>query len=464
MSRASAFVRRLSLGVVDQLLSSGSNFVALLLGARYLDVVEFGSYSLALVSYTLTLGVTRALCSEALLVRPGEGAEVRRNHADAAGAAVWVGLAASVAFALAALFTSGATALCLFVLAVTMPGLLVQDTFRYAAFARGTPRSAVVSDATWFAGLVLGFGGLVMAGAASAPAMLLAWTLPGVLAGWRRVVHEGVMPRVGSGIAWITRNRDLSVRYVLDFITGAGAALVASYVLVVTADVTAVGSIRGAQTIFGPVNILLTGAYIVLVPEGRRAAARSARALTVACVAASVVFAAVAAGLLLVFLSLDGAQGRLLLGGTWDGARTVLVPVGLASVAGGSMAGAIAGLRSLAAARELLRVRLFTIPTTLALPIVGATFWEARGLAYGILISVWWNVGWYWLGYARALRDLPAGGLEGSGGPVAPGPGAPLGGPATGEPADPRLPEEPPRRPPVSRPRPLTPLDPRSSR
>jgi hypothetical protein len=223
--------------------------------------------------------------------------------------------------------------------------------------------------------------------------------------------------------------------------------------------VTAVGSIRGAQTIFGPVNILLTGAYIVLVPEGRRAAARSARALTTACVVASALFAAVAAALLLAFLALDASQGRLLLGSTWDSAREVLVPVGLASVAGGLMAGAISGLRSLAAARELLRIRLFTIPTTLALPILGATFWEAPGLAYGILASVWWNVGWYWLGYAKAVSALDVPTLQALDDPppLPDGLEGPLGAPATGAPTTGA-------RPAVSRPRPLTPPDRRSSR
>lgn len=397
--------RRLSVGVVDQLLSSGSNFLALLAGARSLDRAGFGSFSLALLSYTLTLGITRALCAEALLVRPGDTPEAHRSRVrDATGSAVWVGVLAALVFSGAAIASSTPLDRCFLLLAVAMPGLLVQDTLRYAAFARSEPRAALESDAMWFVGLVVVLAVLAVRGVPSAPVMLVAFAVPGVLAGVVQAAREGVRPAIAGGPRWISQHRDLSFRYLLDFLSGAGAAQLAAYVLVVVAGVAAVGSIRGAQTIFGPVNILLTGASIVLVPEGRHAAGRSKRSLTTVCLVASASFAALAAAMLGIFLLLDPEEGRLILGSTWTSARTVIVPVGLASIAGGVLAGPMAGLRSLAAAKALLRIRFFTLPTTIVLPIAGAIGWEAKGLAYGIAISVWWNVAWYWNGYFRALR------------------------------------------------------------
>ena len=122
------------------------------------------------------------------------------------------------------------------------------------------------------------------------------------------------------------------------------------------------------------------------------------------CLAASASFAALAATMLAIYLALTPEQGRTILGSTWASARTVVLPVGLASIAGGVLAGPMAGLRSLAAAKALLRIRFFTLPTTIALPVIGAIGWQARGLAFGIAASVWWNVAWYWSGYFRALR------------------------------------------------------------
>lgn len=399
--------RRLSVGVTDQLLSSGSNFLALLAGARSLDTDGFGSFSLALLSYTLVLGITRALCSEALLVRPGDTEAGHRSRvSDATGSAIWVGIVAAMAFSAAAIVSSPPLDRCFLLLAVAMPGLLVQDTLRYAAFARSEPRAALESDAVWFVGLLVLLAGLIVRGDPSAPAMLVAFAVPGVLAGAVQALREGVRPAIAGGPKWIVRHRDLSLRYLLDFLSGAGAAQLAAYVLVVVAGVAAVGSIRGAQTIFGPVNILLTGASIVLVPEGRHAARRSKRSLTTVCLLASATFAALAAAMLGIFLVLNPAEGRLVLGSTWTSARAVILPVGLASIAGGVLAGPMAGLRSLAAAKALLRIRFFTLPTTIALPVIGAVGWEAKGLAYGIAVSVWWNVAWYWSGYFRALRSF----------------------------------------------------------
>lgn len=405
---------RLSYGVLDQLFSSGSNFLALLVGARYLGADAFGSYSLTLVTYTITLGLNRALCCEALLVRPGDTSDARRDRRRAAAAAaVWMGLGAALGFAGASIATSGTLSTCLMVLAVSIPGLLLQDTLRYGAFANAEPGQAVFSDGTWLVGYLVATGGVVLTQTdPTAPMLLAAWTLPGVLVGVALAMWYRLLPALGRLPSWIITNRDLSVRYALDFMSGAGAAQAATYVLALVAGVSAVGSLRGAQTIFGPVNILLTGAYIVLVPEGYRAAQRSTRSLTTMCIAAAGVFMAMAATLVVVFLNVTTSQGEAILGSTWTDARTLIIPVGLASMAGGLLAGATAGLRSLAAAARLLQLRAITIPTTIALPVAGAVFFETRGLAYGIAASAWWNVGWYWRGYFRTLAEFGSDGAE----------------------------------------------------
>ncbi len=430
--RPTGLGRRLSYGFVDQLFSSGSNFLALLLGARYLGIDGFGSYSLTLLTYTIILGLTRALCCEALLVRPGEDpAECRSRQRDAVASAIWLGLGFAACLAVAALVTTGTLSRCLIVLALSIPGLLLQDTLRYGAFANGVPGQAVASDGLWLGSYLIGVPVVLSLVGPTAPVLLATWTAPGVLAGLVLAIRFRLMPSLGRFVTWIGVNRDLSIRYALDFMSGAGAAQAATYVLALVAGVGAVGSIRGAQTLFGPVNILLTGSYIVLVPEGHRAARRSDGSLTKLCVAAAASLMSLAAVLVVVFLNVSQSQGEAVLGGTWNQARDLIIPVGLASMAGGVLAGAIAGLRSLAAASRLLRLRAITIPTSIALPVGGAIFFEARGLAYGIAASVWWNVGWYWRGYFAAVAEFGAGeagsspsGIVPIGARVAGGPGS----------------------------------------
>lgn len=403
-------VRRVGVGVVDQVLSSTSNFITTVVAARYLDKNAFGAFALAIVAYTMNLLIVRALCSEAILVRPGTTDDDRRARAaSAVGAAVWVGVVLGLAYVVAGLLLDKTVSGSLIMLGVLTPGLLAQDTMRYVSFAQGRPRSAVVNDGFWLVSQLAVLFALVQWDLFGPARLVAGWGLVGIAAGLVQMRLDRVVPALGQGFHWIRVNRDLSVRYLLDMVSGQGAGLIASYVLAGVAGVAAVGSIRGAQTLFGPVNIVLLGSTMVLVPEGRRIAERSTHRLLVMCLTAAGLFATVAGLVTVAFLATPDSLGVRLLGSTWTGARSVIVPVGLAAMAGGVVAGALAGLRSISAANALLRTRLLTTPAALVLPIGGALLAGAQGLAYGVALSVWWNVIWFWRTFQRSLQSQPAG-------------------------------------------------------
>lgn len=395
--------RRLSLGVIDQAMSSASNVLATLLAARYLTRADFGAYSLTLLTYILAVGLVRALCGEALLVRPGETEdESRTNIRAATSSALFVGLFISALLLVASGFTSHPLRPCLQVFSVLLPLLLVQDTFRYAAFANNRPKAAAISDAVWVVTQLGSFAALVALGHPTAVTVLMTWAGAGAAAAVVIAILSPVAPDLRQGMGWVWGNRDLSVRYGLEFFSSVGAAQVGSFILAAVAGIKEVGGIRGAQTLFGPLNVLFVGAYIALVPEGRRMADESPRSLVRLSAVSSVVFGASAAGLTGVLLLLGPAQGRAVLGTTWDAAHPILLPVGLAAMAGGVMAGPLTGLRSLADAKRLLRVRLATMPTTLMLPAIGAWANDAEGLAWGIVAATWINVVVYWRAFLRS--------------------------------------------------------------
>lgn len=405
--RRGGLAGRLGLGVIDQVLSSTSNFVCTLVAARYLDREAFGAFAFAIVAYTMNLLIVRALCSEAILVRPGEDDDERRRRgALAAGSACWVGVLLGLAYVLLGLVLSDEVGGALIALGVLTPGLMVQDTMRYVSFGQARPRSALVNDGFWLVAQLLVLVALVQLDRFG-PAMLVAgWGTAGVLAGGLQMWIDSTIPAVRRGFAWIRTNRDLSVRYLLDMVSGQGSSLLASYVLALVAGMAAVGSIRGAQTLFGPVNIILLGSNIVLVPEGRRIAQQSPRKLVVVCAGAATVFAGVAALSTLIFVGLPEELGTRVLGSTWEGARSVMVPVGLAGMAGGILAGALIGLRSLSAAEALLRTRLLAMPVAICLPVAGAILADETGLAWGIVASVSWNVIWFWRTFLRSLARV----------------------------------------------------------
>jgi O-antigen/teichoic acid export membrane protein len=396
---------RISAGVLDQLLSSGSNFLGLIAAARMLSTDRFGAYAVAIATYTVALGLCRAFCAEALLVRIGDDPDDQRDRAArAATDAFGLGVAVAPLILVVASLVEGPTAGALLALALTLPLLLLQDTLRYGAFARSSPRLAVLSDGTWVVLQVVVYAVIHVVGSPSALVMVLAWAGTGAVAGLVQLRIGDVRPRFGRPFSWLRENIDLGGRYATDFACGTGVGQIASYALVGVAGVGALGALRGAQTAFGPVNVLTAGSYIALVPEAKRIAQRSTRRLTQMCVVVAIVMSLASAAMFLVLWMLDDDQGRILLGDSWQDARQVLLPVALASMAGSVFAGASTGIRSLEAARELLRTRLFTTPVALTVPAFCAWRWGLDGAAWGIAGSVWWNNIWWWRSYGQAVR------------------------------------------------------------
>lgn len=407
---------RLSAGVLDQFLSSGSNFLGLIVAARMLSKDGFGAYAVAITTFTVLLGLCRALTGEALLVRVGNDSITHRDRVSrAATDALSLGLAVVPVLLLLALLVEGPTAGALLALTFTLPLLLLQDTLRYSAFARAIPRRAVRSDATWVGLQVVAYGVVYTMAEPSAFVMVLAWAGTGALAGSLQLWLDDVGLVFGRPLSWVRENLDLGGRYALDFVAGTGVAQLASYALVGVAGVVALGALRGAQTAFGPVNVLSSGSYSVVVPEARRIARTSVRKVTLLCVGVALALSIVSIATFSVLWMLSEDQGRLILGDSWIDARQVLLPVAVASTAGSVFSGASAGLRALEAARELLRTRLFTTPVAVVVPTFCAWRWGLQGAAWGIAGTVWWNNIWWWRSYALAarrtggsLRDKPA--------------------------------------------------------
>lgn len=403
-SRAAA--SRLSAGVADQFVSSGMNFAATLVAARYLGRTPFGAFSIAIVLYMLLIGFGRSMCAEALLLRAGDDPEHRRRNARSALASVvYLGSAASVGLAVSSIWLTGDLRRCVLVLAVGLVPLMVQDILRYVSFGGSRPQRALASDVAWTGAMVAGLAFVLARDRVGAGTLLAVWVGTGGLAGIGHLLIERLSPDLRSGFAWISGNRDLSFPYAMDFVSGQGAASFSSVVLASVAGTAAAGSVRGAITLFGPVNVLFTGAYVILVPEGQRAVRRSIRGLTRMCMVASAVLGGAAGSILVALLVIPDRWGQAILGSTWPGAHELVPLIGVAAVGSGVLGGATSGLRALGMARSVLRTRILTLPTTLGLPILGAVLGGARGLALGLMVAVWIAVAAYWSAYLSIARS-----------------------------------------------------------
>ena len=150
-------VRRLGWGVADQAISSLSNFALGVFVARTFGATSFGAFALAFVTYTVVINASRGLATDPLLVRYSGDVtrRWRRATSEATGTALLVGVAAGAVCVVAGLLLPDPVGPVFVALGVGLPGLALQDSWRFAFFARGSGSSAFINDLIWTVLLVL---------------------------------------------------------------------------------------------------------------------------------------------------------------------------------------------------------------------------------------------------------------------------------------------------------------------
>ncbi len=107
-------------------------------------------------------------------------------------------------------------------LGVVLPGLLLQDAWRYSFFAAGVGRKAFVNDVVWGVALIPAM--VVAAQAGTVPAFVLAWGGSAAVAAAYGWAQSGIRPRLTGARPWIRDHRDLGYRYLVENTCVSGAA------------------------------------------------------------------------------------------------------------------------------------------------------------------------------------------------------------------------------------------------
>jgi hypothetical protein len=371
--------RAASWSVIDQGVSSLTNLAGVILSARLLDTTGFGRFAVIYGVCVLILGAGQSFLSQPLVLTRGRD-DAPRLVRSALRAALVLGSLFAVGLVLAAVLAPQARAE-LVVTAACMPLLLVGDTFRFGCAVLGRMDRAALVDIVWLVLLVAGV--VVLSTSAVTPE---GWHLMGVWAG------SGA---AAGALAWLLAPRGshvslrslrsftdkayLGYRFSVEFIAVRGANQLMALSLGVLVAVEAVGALRGVQTLFGPINVLvqaagLFGAPLVIGLTARR----RGRFLVLIGVALGLLAAAMTACLLVLPPSL----GRVLLGETWSDTGGLLLPLGLQAVGVAVLAAAMLGVR-VVEPRLSLRIQLTS--TSCFLVLFGAGVWlgGVEGAAWG---------------------------------------------------------------------------------
>ena len=410
---------RMSWGLIDQAISSLTNFAVGIVVAHNFGLEEFGAFTLAWFTYGLILNISRGLATDPLVVRFSGvpvGAwhtAVSRTSATAIAVGVVMGGLCLVVGTLMPAPIGGA----LVGLGIVLPLLVVQDSWRFAFFAAGTGHKACLNDLVW--GLALVPALAVAVQRQSLFGLVLAWGLAGGVAALFGFWQARIVPSPRGARIWLREQRDLGVRYLVENVVQSGGTQLRMYALGAIAGLADVAALRGAQLLLGPLLTVLMGIGTVAVPEAVRWLRRSRRHLVKFCLVLGSVesSAALLWGLGLVVLFPTGL-GAVVLGKVWEPASVLVLPLCLSVIVGTFTTGATTGLRALGAARRSLRSQvlestMFVLATVIGASVAGALGATWAGLVVAVLAGVFW-----WTQLRFAVRDAgtePVPGVEGAG-------------------------------------------------
>jgi hypothetical protein len=279
--------------------------------------------------------------------------------------------------------TDGALRSSFLVVSAFLPLLLLQDLWRFGFFAAGRPRAAAANDAVWVAAMAVL---VLVAHTAKSPTLtwlVFAWAFSGAMAGVFGLFQVRSRPRAGHVRGWIATHRDLGIRFAGEFLVYSAAVQATLYIVGAVAGVAAVGSIRAAQTLVGPVSLVFLGVSFGAVPEGVRIAARSPGRLPRFVSTLSLCLAGVSLIWGAFLLAIPDGLGEAILGDSWRSARNLMVPIVVAIIAEGLNVGPWVGLRALAAAGRSLRGRTMIAAVTMVAGATGSATMGAWGAAAG---------------------------------------------------------------------------------
>jgi len=348
--------RRRLVTLADQLVSSLSNIVLLLIVARSVSGEQLGAFVLIMTLHQTACAIGQMLVGEPYVVLSGEeeGGQRLAGAAGALGTALLLGAAIGTPVVLVAY--AGLHNGALVALALCLPGLLLQDAVRYVSFGLKRPDIALASDGLW---AVLATGGSIWLAVAQTPSVIglvAVWAVSGFVAGVFGGVLLRTLPRLSSAGQWLHASRDLGWRFLLESFIARGQSQIVLYVCGGVIGLAAAGYLRLAQSIYNPIHVAVSAYRVVALVDFAAKAVRceSMRALVRR---GTVVLGALGALWTGVLVVVPNAAGSAVFGTAWFSVIPLLPLVGLYKTSQCTAIAPYLALRAMRLADLTLRTR-----------------------------------------------------------------------------------------------------------
>jgi O-antigen/teichoic acid export membrane protein len=407
LGESRSFKRSASLGLLDQMFSSLTNLLIVIVVARGSNPSEFGAFSMALTIYIVLLGLAQATVADVMIIRgsalPFDSS--RRFCASATGVYVLIGAVAAMAMILVLVIAPLGASLVryLAIFAIAIPLLLLQDSLRFAAVTLHRSGVAALTDGIWLVGSI----GLLIygeVGNVASPTIVILWASIGASTALLAVAILSITPSLTSASRWLRDQHDLAGRFAVEYGAGQGVSQVSVLLIGGLVGVEAAGALRAIASAFGPVNVLVNAGRMSALPWLVRHAGTQ-RVFTGAAVT-SAILGTIAILETVFLLLLPSEWGQMILGTTWDLARTVVLPYGVHVAGFAVAAGAILGLKARQRANLSLQVRLFLSPAMLMCPLAGGWIAGLSGAGWGYACAGALAAASYWAVLTRDTSSM----------------------------------------------------------
>jgi len=360
--------------MVDQVLASGTNFLATVMVARRGTPEQFGIFSIFLIAYYLLAGFSRSVPHAIAMTIEWNEDSARNAFFFLPPCALGFG-ATLVLLPVFWALDNSFTLLPLFLLP-----LLVQDAVRMRAFAVQKPQVAIWSDIVWLAVIALG---LPLASEAAGTAIL--WCVGGLCG--------GLVAKPWRNVRWQRRPmKGAIVSATLEFVSLSGLNYVGPLLAVPLVSMKGAGALQGAGVLRGPVALLVQVLLFHRMtgpPIPREACLQQAFRLAMLAFAATLVCVP-----LLVLLK--DTYGPRLLGATWPMTEPLITPTILTLLLGSIAFGPATVVRKMGLFNLSAKVQITLAPCFLGLALIGALVADSKGFLYGVALAytlssiVWW--------------------------------------------------------------------------
>lgn len=371
------------IGLLDQGLSSGSNFLIVIAAARLLSVQEFGAFSVVFVAYTIIIGGIQAFIGQELVLAVGGRLYLASRSVAAARTAFLATIPISLALAIWGIVSAELRGP-LIALAIALPVLSIHEIIRFAAGLIDSIQLALLIDMVWTVAVVLGLvgAGLGFFGTANATTVMIIWATSGLVSLIPLVIFVPRIRRLETRISLyrIFEKDYLGHRFFGEFFAVRATGQGLTIVLGAMAGVAATGSVRAATTLFGPLNVVLSAAAAFTIPILRRFEPRRRELLTGGL---ALGLGAISAILMVVLLLLPAEAGQFLLGATWEGTYQLIAPIGAQTIALSISTVAVVALR-IVDPRATLAIRVIGAVIVVVTFFVGFAVDGVLGATWGL--------------------------------------------------------------------------------